>query len=162
MRILTDGQALAIIRILFGLYLLHQGVNFTLQGRLESPELFAQILKPSLKNTAELYRPFSEGVVLPNLLLFSQLITIANVVAGVSLTLGLLTRFGALLTIWLMVNFMLMRGTINVPAPLDPLFLLATGVFLIHPAGIVWGVDGSFGTRIARGPVMRWLVGAQG
>ena len=43
-------------------------------------------------------------------MVFSQLVLLGEWVAALSLTLGLLTRLGALTSMWLVLNFMLAKG----------------------------------------------------
>jgi uncharacterized membrane protein YphA (DoxX/SURF4 family) len=158
--LISPGQGLALIRVGFGLYFIVQAMGKTAQRWLVDGGALTQRLQRSLEGAESFYRPFLEGTVLPNSLLFSQLVTIGEWVAGLSLVLGLLTRLGSLTGMWLVSNFMLMKGLANDAGSSDRLFFLACLVFLLTSPGLVWGLDGSLQRSLARIPVAGWLVGA--
>jgi thiosulfate dehydrogenase (quinone) large subunit len=156
---LSAVQALPIIRVGFGLYFLSQALDKTINGWFSSGEPLARILQPALPRAEVVYRPFLEGTVLPNVGLFAQLVTFGEWVVGLSLVLGLLTRGGALLGMWLNANYMLMKGLMNNAGSSDRLFFLTELMFLLAAAGLVWGLDGSLRDALQGVPVVRWLAG---
>ena len=161
-RRLDYAHGLALIRIGFGLYVLSQVLAKLMANWLGSaePMLRSGVTAALQNNTAEaIYRPFLEGVVQPNALLFSQLVTIGELVVAVSLTLGLFTRLGGILGMWLNLNYMLMKGLANNAGSNDRLFFLAELVFAVTAAGLVWGLDGKLSSLFARNPLTRWLAG---
>jgi uncharacterized membrane protein YphA (DoxX/SURF4 family) len=88
------------------------------------------------------YADFLAEAVLPNSGIFAQLVTLGELGAGVSLTLGLFTRLGAATGMLLVLNFMLMRGVGGVEASIDRIFFVACAICLLTGAGRVWGMDG--------------------
>ena len=91
--------------------------------------------------------------------MFSQLVTIGEWVAGLLLVLGLLTRLGSLVSIWLALNYMLMKGLPSLNGSSDRLFILASLAFLLGSAGLAWGLDGAWRHSLAGNPLTRWLAG---
>src|SRR3954447_22416916 len=142
---LSYAHGLALLRIGFGLYFLSQIYAKVTGGWLSSADpLMRGFIGPSLQNnTAQnFYRPFLENVVQPNALLFSQLVTLGELVVTISLTLGLFTRLGGGLGMWLNLNYMLMKGLANNAGSNDRLWFLAELIFAVTAAGLVWGLDG--------------------
>ena len=160
---LTYGQGVALLRIAFGFYFLTQAVLKLTTGWMDSPKtMLDQYIVPLTQRgaTDPFYRPFLEGVVQPNALLFSQLVTIGELLVAISLILGLFTRLGSLGVIFLCLNYWFMKGTLNNAGSSDRLCILAALVFILTAAGLVWGLDGVLRRRLGDTPVASWLVGA--
>ena len=166
---ITAAQALALCRMGFGLYFLAQAWDKTAKGWLTSGAPLASGLfgnpaaQPPTRgfaaNAEPFYRQFLESTVQPNALLFSQLVTIGEWAAGLLLVLGLLTRLGSLVSIWLVLNYMLMKGLPSLGGSSDRLFALASLAFLLGSAGLVWGLDGAWRHWLAGNALTRWLAG---
>jgi hypothetical protein len=75
------------------------------------------------------------------------------------LLLGLLTRLGSLVSLWLVLNYMLMKGLPALAGSSDRLFALASLAFLLGSAGLVWGLDGAWRHWLAGNLLTRWLAG---
>jgi uncharacterized membrane protein YphA (DoxX/SURF4 family) len=159
--VLSYGQGIALLRIGFGAYLLSQGVDKLTKNWLTDPGPMSQFVGNAVqRGTAEVfYRPFLEGVVLPNGLLFSQLVTLGELAVGISLLLGLFTRVGGLGTAFLVLNYMLLKGLVNNSGSIDRLFLLASVAFILASAGLVWGLDGALRHVFTTNPLTRWVAG---
>jgi uncharacterized membrane protein YphA (DoxX/SURF4 family) len=157
---ISAAHALAIVRIGFGLYFISQAWDKTRTNWLVDAAPLAQFLQRSAPNSEAFYRPFLEGTVIPNALLFAQLVTLGEWVVGISLVLGLLTRLGGLTGMWLNLNYMLMKGLLSNSGSSDRLFFLAELVFVLAAAGLVWGLDGALRRSLAGVPVLGWLAGA--
>jgi uncharacterized membrane protein YphA (DoxX/SURF4 family) len=85
---------------------------------------------------------FVGSIVLPNLNLFGPLVYLTEVVIGVSLLLGLFSRFGTLLGALMATNLWL--GLYSAPGewPWTYMFLvIIQGLFIIDPPGRVLGAD---------------------
>ena len=95
----------------------------------------------------------------PNVLLFSQLVNIGEWAVGLLLLFGLLTRLGAIVGLWLNLNYMLMKGLLNNAGSNDRLFMLADLAFILGAAGLAWGLDGAWRRQLGGYPVTRWLAG---
>lgn len=92
--------------------------------------------------TVPLYADFVAGMVIPNFLLFAWLTFGVELAVGLSLTLGLCTRLGALLgLLW---SFNLAVGLLSVPGewPWSYLMLIMWhGLFLVSIPYQTWGLD---------------------
>ena len=162
--IITGRQGLALVRAGVGALFIASASNKAATGWLAGGEAMAKAIQPNLDKSEAFYRPFLQETVLPNAGTFAQLITVGEWVAGVSLLLGLLTRAGAVVGMWLLLNYMLMKGTLlrgyeNGQTYSDRLYFLASLAFLLVGAGIAWGLDGALRRYLTRMPVVRWLAG---
>jgi uncharacterized membrane protein YphA (DoxX/SURF4 family) len=157
--LLAATRGLSLIRIAFGLYFIASVLRKTTGGWLTSGEQLTRFVQGQLEESAAVYRPLLEDVVLPNADLFARLTVAGEWVAGISLTLGLLTRVGSIVGMWLVLNFMLAKGLPNFEGSEDRLFFLSCGVFAVCAAGLVWGLDGALRPYLSANPVTRWLAG---
>src|SRR5688572_5234789 len=110
--LITGRQGLALVRIVLGVLLLVSAIGKIGSGWMANGEAMSQSVQQNIPKAEAFYRPFLEGTVLPNATTFSQLVTVGEIVAGLSLLLGLFTRVGALVCMWLMLQYMLMKGTL--------------------------------------------------
>ncbi|MBX5492326.1 MAG: DoxX family protein [Chloroflexi bacterium] len=159
------GEGLALLRMGFGLYFLSNAISKITAGWLATGDpMMRAFIGPALQNnTAEgFYRPFLEGTVAPAAGTFAQLVVWGELLVAVSLILGLFTRLGALGTMFLVLNYMLMKGLLNNAGSSDRLFFLAGLVFLLTSAGLVWGLDGYLRHIWASNPFTRWSAGLTG
>ncbi|MEM7028199.1 MAG: TQO small subunit DoxD [Chloroflexota bacterium] len=88
------------------------------------------------------YGQWVETVVIPNFLLFAWLIFLAELITGVSLLTGTLTRLGALVGLLMSIN--LGVGLLEVPGEWPWSYMMMVmfhGIFLIAGAGRVFGFD---------------------
>ena len=159
--VISAAKGLALARIAFGLYFLQHAWSKTTAGYLTSGQPLVQFLQQPLAHSTGFYHDFLVGVVLPHATLFSILVTLAEWVAGVSLTLGLLTRVGAVTGMWLTLNYMLMKGPFNSASLIDELFFVSCLAFLLAGAGLVWGLDGALQDSLGRYSLVRWLAGSR-
>jgi uncharacterized membrane protein YphA (DoxX/SURF4 family) len=162
--LITGRQGLALVRIVLGVLLLVSAVGKIQQGWLANGEAMSKTIQQSLERSEVFYRPFLEGTVLPNAATFSQLVTLGEIVAGTSLLLGLLTRVGAVVCMWLMLNYMLMKGTLlgqytNGMTYSDRVYFLGGLACFLAAAGLSWGLDRFLGRWLADVPVVGWLLG---
>ncbi len=162
--LLSYGQGLALLRAGLGLLFLSSAFGHLQRNWLITPEPLRQSIDGYLQRgqTDTFYRPFLEGIVLPNALLFSQLIVLGELIVAASLILGLLTRVGAAISIWLLLNFMLMKGLANPAGSGDRLYLLVSLVCIFTPAGLAWGLDAQLHDVFVTNPLTRWAAGLSG
>jgi uncharacterized membrane protein YphA (DoxX/SURF4 family) len=160
--LISAAQGLALARAGFGLYFIASAWEKTVNTDwLNTGEPMRQSVERQLPQAEGFYRPFLEDTVLPNADLFAELVVLGEWVAGISLLLGLLTRIGALTGMWLMLNYMLMKGLPEISGSIDRLFFLTCLVFFLTSAGLVWGLDGLLQRqRVAEDPVGRLVVGS--
>lgn len=138
---LPEGWAIALIRIAIGLYFAVDAWGKTRQGWFGSGVALTGAVRANLRQTDGFYRPFLVHVVLPHALLFSQLTLLGEWTAGVLLLLGLFTGIGAAIIMWLMLNFMLMKGMSNGMGSIDRLFFGLSALLILASAGSALGFD---------------------
>jgi uncharacterized membrane protein YphA (DoxX/SURF4 family) len=154
------GRVIAVLRIAVGLYFLREAISKIGQGWLSGGSAFARSVNGYSGAHSGFYHQFVANVILPHASVFAVLVTLGEWLVAISLTLGLLTRAGALVALWLNLNFMVLRGVTNPSGTLDKVFVVAELLFLITAAGRVWGLDGLWRDRLARVPIVAWLAGA--
>jgi uncharacterized membrane protein YphA (DoxX/SURF4 family) len=165
----SAGRGLALLRMAFGLYFISYALDKTMNGWLGSAGPMTNVLfgnpnatpptRGAVVNSTPFYADFLTNVVQPNPLIFSQLVTIGEWVAGILLLLGLLTRLGSIVGIILNLNYVFMKGLPSNGGSVDRLFLAGEIVFLLAAAGLVWGLDGVLRDKLSGNPVTRWLAG---
>ena len=158
---LSSMHGLALLHIGFVLYFLSTAIDKLSKGWLADPGPMSQFIGGALQRgqTDAFYRPFLEGVVLPNALLFSRVIALGELLVGISLIFGLFTTMGSTASALMVLNYMFMKGLLNNAGSNDRLFLLAAVVFIVTSAGLVWGLDGQQRALFARNPLLRWVTG---
>ncbi|MBW0116166.1 DoxX family membrane protein [Pseudonocardia abyssalis] len=154
------AQAVAILRIFFGVIWLSNGIaklvdvgsydlGFATFGLLWLPQ--AEYIADDASGTTFLgpVGAFYQSVVLPNFGFFGTFLTIVEIAAGLALLFGVVTRAAALGTLLLIgpiwVMYLASAATQYLwtyPVDLLPLLLLA-----IFPAGRMWGLDGRLAAR---------------
>jgi thiosulfate dehydrogenase [quinone] large subunit len=158
----TTAQGLALTRAAFGLYFVVSALRKTMTGWLTDGEQLTQFVERNLDGAAAGYGAFLQGVVIPNAGTFAQLVVLGEWITGISLLLGLLTRMGSIVGMWLMLNFMLAKGLLDAEGSNDRLFFIACFAFAAAAAGLTWGLDGALRPTLASNPVTRWLAGVSG
>jgi uncharacterized membrane protein YphA (DoxX/SURF4 family) len=118
--------------------------------KLTAPTGFSANLGSFLSNMAmhsapAWYQTFLSSAVMPNLSIFAYAIIVGELVVAVSMILGIGTRVGALVAIFLNANYMLAKGAaLWYPSSNDAAdIMLALVVFLTSP-GLILGIDGWF------------------
>ena len=94
------------------------------------------------------YSSLIEELVLPNLTLFSWFVFLSELLVGLSLLLGFLTRLGAALGLVRSLNLGI--GLLEVPGEWPWSYAMLAmwhGLFLVGAAGRVWGIDGRLRAR---------------
>ncbi len=156
---LQAAQGLSLIRIAFGLYFVVSGLRKTMTGWLSGSEGLTSFVQRNLEGPPTFYRGFLEGLVLPNADIFSQLVVVGEWVTGISLLFGVLTRVGAVVGMWLTLNYMLAKGLPTYDGSQDRLFFVGCAVFAVTAAGLMWGLDGALRPYLASTALGRWLTG---
>jgi uncharacterized membrane protein YphA (DoxX/SURF4 family) len=157
--VISAKRGLALARSGFGLYYVSQAYDKTTTHWFSSGAPLTKFLQGSLPKAEGFYRSFIHSAVLPHAGTVAQLTTIGEWTAGILLVLGLFTRLGALVGIWLNLNYMLLKGLASTGGSVDRLFVLSCLVFLLASAGLAWGLDGVLRDAVGRVPVMNWLTG---
>jgi thiosulfate dehydrogenase (quinone) large subunit len=149
------AEWLALLRIVVGLYFVKSLVTKMTVGMLggivpfpEVSERWVSVMpkivaKQASENPLSLYKHFLEGVVLPNSSLFAHLTAWGETVAGIGLTLGLLTGLASIVGLMLVINYGLATQWMS-PGQQGfhlVLFFLMLAFFFAR-AGRTWGLDG--------------------
>jgi uncharacterized membrane protein YphA (DoxX/SURF4 family) len=100
------------------------------------------------------YRPFVESVLLPNSTVVAPVVGWVEAFVGVTLMVGLATRFSAALAVVLALNYMFAKGEwFWTPWSYDAAFLVIALALLIGAAGRTLGVDTMLARRWPRSPL---------
>ena len=141
---------LVILRLHLGVILLLTVAGKMFRAEPFSVEMLNYLHGFSMRNAPGFYQSFLQQVVIPHATLFSYLIMTGELVAGISLLLGLCTRVGATIAMFLFLNYMFSKGRYFwSPDSEDAAVFFSALVVLIGAAGRVWGID----SYLAR----RWL-----
>jgi thiosulfate dehydrogenase [quinone] large subunit len=139
---------LVILRLHLGVILL-----ITVTGKIFGNEPFAVEMTQYLqgvarRNAPEFYQNFVDQVVLTHANLFSYLVMWGESVAGISLLLGLFTRVGAVVAMFLFVNYMFSKGSwFWSPNSEDAAVFFSALVCCLGAAGRVYGIDAYLARR---------------
>lgn len=145
---------LIILRAHLGVILLITVAGKVFRGEPFSVEMLTYLQKYSMRVASGPYKQFLQSVVIPHVVLFSHLIVIAEIVAGVSLLLGLATRLGATIAMFLFLNYMFSKGRLFwSPDSEDAAVLFSAFVCALGAAGRVWGIDAYLARRWPRVPL---------
>lgn len=145
---------LAILRIYLGIILVITDLGKLTRHDPFTVEMVNFLSTVAARRASPLYLQFLQQVVIPHARLFSYLVLTGELVAAISLLAGLATRVGALIAMFLFLNYMLAKGRMFwSPDSQDAgLFIMAAVVFLAR-AGRVWGLDAYLAKRWPRSPV---------
>jgi uncharacterized membrane protein YphA (DoxX/SURF4 family) len=148
----TYAGWLAIVRILTGFMWLSHGIpKFTQSVQFMPPSgTMADYVTRGLQTSTGVYHDFLANVVQPNLPLFAELVRLGEVVVGISLVLGALSRLGGLIGIVLTLNYIAARGHMLSSSTLQSLdfgLLVLSLICLVLPTGRALGVDALFSRR---------------
>ena len=149
------GGWLAIVRVVTGLMWLSHGIPKFIQSAAFMPPggVMASYVARGLQTASPAYHTFLANTVQPNIALFAELVRVGEVLVGLALVLGALTRVGGLFGIVLTLNYLAARGHMLSSATLqspDFALLVLSFVSLVLPTGRVLGVDALFSRRAPR------------
>ena len=156
----TYGAWLAIVRILTGVIWLAHGIpKFTHSADFMPPNgMIATFLSQAMQKADPWYQGFLTSVVQPNIALFAEAVRLGEVLVGISLVLGLLTRLGGLFGVFLSLNYLAAKGHMFSSAALQTpefaVFILSL-TSLVMPTGRVLGADAIFTRRAPAIPTVR-------
>lgn len=157
------AEWLAVLRIVVGLYFVKSLVtkmSFVMLGGIFPVPVVSErwlsvmpkiVTRQASENPLVFYKHFLEGTVLPNSSMFAQLTAWGETVAGIGLTLGLLTGIASLVGLVLVTNYGLATQWMS-PGQQGfhlVLFFLMLAFFFAR-AGRTWGVDGWLARRKPR------------
>jgi uncharacterized membrane protein YphA (DoxX/SURF4 family) len=145
---------LVILRVHLGVILLVTDAGKIFRSAPFSVEMLGFLQGYAMRNASGPYQQFLQHLVIPHATVFSYLVMAGELLAGISLLLGIGTRVGAAIAMFLFLNFMLAKGRLFwSPDSEDAAVFLSALVCLLGAAGRACGID-SFLAR--RWPTARW------
>lgn len=145
---------LVILRVHLGVILLITVAGKVFRSEPFSVEMLSYLQKYSMRVASNPYKQFLQSIIIPHVVLFSHLIVIAEIVAGVSLLLGLATRLGATIAMFLFLNYLFSKGRLFwSPDSEDAAVFFSALVCMLGAAGRVWGIDAYLARRWPRIPL---------
>ncbi len=100
-----------------------------------------EFIAANLENAYTFYRPFLESFVLPHAGKFAVLVAWGELLVGVSIFLGLFTRFGAAVGVFMVLNYAFATGLAIWMPNLETLYLWSMFTLFVSSAGRGMGVD---------------------
>ena len=154
-KIWVNPLHVAILRIVVGIFFFSQSMGKT--GWLSSSESLLSSLNRYLETTATLLnRWYLEGVAIPYVDLWSQLIFLGELAIGISLILGIVTRISVPVAILLVINFHFTNGTLFrwdfFRSPYALLLLGCLALIFVTKAGLEY----SIGARFSNEKIKLW------
>jgi thiosulfate dehydrogenase (quinone) large subunit len=143
--------ALALLRVYLGVVFLIAAIPKLLGDF--NPGLTAFLERRAMEQSHLFYREFVQEVVLPNARLFAALVTWGELLVGVLLILGLMTRLSATVALLLALNYMLAKGAWPwMSSSNDAAFAAISLALVIGAAGRTFGLDSMLAKRWPRSP----------
>jgi uncharacterized membrane protein YphA (DoxX/SURF4 family) len=141
----TYAVWLAVLRIYTGIFWLSHGVPKLLNPRFFGAKgMMAGMIGETTATGHGPYHDFLVNVVLPHAGVFSHLVAWGETLAGVSLLLGLFTRAGGIVGVFLPLNYFMMKGSyadITSIGGVDIAAAALSGIHAVLPTGLVAGLD---------------------
>ena len=135
---------IVILRLYIGYYLLQQGILKYLRGFPQSDWINRQIGDLNKVEIFSWYKSFLINVVVPHRELFGYLVTSGEILIGLCLVLGLLTRLSSIVGIFMLLNYYFGPGMARGGASLaqQQTFIVVLVVLILSNAGRTLGLDG--------------------
>ena len=135
---------IALLRIYIGYYLLQQGIRKFLSNFPKGDWIGRQIGEVATLDIFSWYKHFLLSYVVPHHELFGYLVMIGEIAVGICLLLGLFTRLGAFVGLFLILNYFFAIGLLRGGATLaqQQTFIVCLIVIFISNAGRALGLDG--------------------
>jgi thiosulfate dehydrogenase [quinone] large subunit len=135
---------IALLRLYVGYYLLYQGSRKYQRDFPHGDWIGRQIGDLATVGIYPWYRTFLSEYVVPNREIFGYLVMSGEVLAGAALLLGVLTRFSALIALFMLINYYLGPGMARggVSMAQQQIFIVALIIIFLSNAGRSLGLDG--------------------
>jgi|SRR5215472_7984741 len=142
---------LAALRIFTGLAWLSHGLFKVTDPQWSAPNGdFVSFVGDMVQHTSGPYHDFITNFVIPHGAVFSELVAWGETLTGVSLLLGLFTRLGGIVGVFLPLNYWAAKNGFMQWQSIGGLDLGTAALSIINallPTGLVWGLDGLFAAR---------------
>jgi thiosulfate dehydrogenase [quinone] large subunit len=132
------------LRLWIGFYLLQQGLRKYQRDFPHSDWVARQIGNLAEVDLYPWYESFLQNVVIPNKEIFGYLVMTGEILVGLCILLGLLTRFSAVVGLFMMINYLFGPGMARGGATLgqQQTFIASLIVILLANPGRTLGLDG--------------------
>jgi thiosulfate dehydrogenase [quinone] large subunit len=138
---------IVLLRVYAGMFFAWHGIGKISRGNFS--EGMQGFLNAQLENSFSFYRPFVEGVVLPNSTFFANLVAWGELLVGLGLVFGLATRYAAFAGALMVANFWFAKGAgIFDGTNHDVVWLVVLVVLGTIPAGRIAGLDDGLSDRL--------------
>lgn len=147
---LTYARWLALARIVTGaMWIAHAVPKFLDSAKFLPPNgSMAQMVAKGAQHGSHAFSGFFANVVTPNIALFAELVRLGELLTGIALLLGLLTRLFGLIGIFLPIMYLAAKGPLlsyETLATPDFSILILSAINLVLPTGRVLGIDALLG-----------------
>lgn len=135
---------IVLLRLWIGYYLLQQGIRKYQRDFPKGDWIGRQIGDVPALDLYPWYKRFLTDYVVPHSELFGYLVMIGEILVGLCLLLGLLTRFSAFVGLFMLINYFLGPGMARGGASLaqQQTFIVALVIILLSNPGRTLGLDG--------------------
>jgi len=135
---------ISVLRIYIGYYLLQQGIRKFLRDFPKGDWIGRQIGDISTLDLYPWYKTFLQNYVVPHSELFGYLVMLGEISVGACLLVGLLTRFSAVIGLFMLINYYLGPGMARGGASLaqQQTFIVALVIIVLANPGRTLGLDG--------------------
>jgi len=145
------ARVLAGLRIFTGLAWLSHGMFKVTSPDWSAPNgSFVSYVGDMVQHTSGPYHDFITNFVIPHAAVFSVLVAWGEMLTGVSLLLGLFTRLGGIVGVFLPLNYWAAKSGFLQWSSVGGLDLGTAALSMINallPTGLVWGLDGVIAAR---------------
>jgi uncharacterized membrane protein YphA (DoxX/SURF4 family) len=146
----TYARCLALVRVVTGVaWIAHALPKFLDSASFMPPDgSISKLVTTGMQQGSHVYQPFLANVVAPNIALFAELVRLGEMLTGIVLVLGVFTRFGGLVGMFLTLNYMAAKGPVVTSSQLasaDFSMFLLSAIQLLLPTGRAFGFDALLG-----------------
>jgi thiosulfate dehydrogenase [quinone] large subunit len=139
----TRLSYVVIPRVFVGLFFLNAGLTKLREGFLSQPEILRGILTEWSRGIQiGWYKALTISIFIPNAGLFTALVVIGEILVGITLLIGFLTRLSSAVGIFMNMNYLLLAGWQGAAAAgINEAFIASEILFILSCAGRSFGVD---------------------
>jgi thiosulfate dehydrogenase [quinone] large subunit len=135
---------ISLLRIYVGYYMLQQGIGKFRRDFPKGDWIGRQIGDLATVDLYPWYQRFLTDYVVPHHELFGYLVMFGEIAVGACLLLGFLTRFSAIVGLFMMINYLLGPGMVRGGSTLaqQQTFIISLVIFVLAHPGRTLGLDG--------------------
>lgn len=135
------GWPVALARVALGMFFLIASAKM-MQAGTALPEKMAEFIVMFDGKSAGFYWPFIRDYAIPHNVLFGYMVVFGELAVGVALITGTCTRLASFFGLFMVVNFMLLKGApVWTPTNHDTLYCVLLLLFMFSGAGRSLGFD---------------------